>query len=184
MHSLQAAWMNFFVLTLNRPAVMNCFNRELLHRLSNVVSEVSFDDQLRCLIITGVRGDNEGMRQAFSARADLKERKSLNVNEVRRFIAKIRDAFSLVKHVRMPVIAAINGYAFDGGLELALACHIRIAAANGRTAKDGDREFARPGIKPRKEKLGETSDQIWPGEWEPLPHAPADYKPLQSNHSL
>jgi len=118
------------VLTLNRPEAMNCFNFDLISALDNAMKEANFDMSLRCIIITGARGDREVNKQAFSTGADLKERRTLTENQVRRFIFSIRNTFTAVEQVRIPVIAAINGYAFGGGTELALACDIRIASSN------------------------------------------------------
>lgn len=76
-----------------------------------------------------------------------------------------------------------HGYNIDRVLELGRFMEKTVgrrlrseAVANGRTAKDGHREFARPGLKPRKEKLGETTGQIWPDEWSETPQLPEQYR--------
>ena len=117
------------ILTLNRPEAMNCFNFDLLAALSETVREANFDTSLRCIVITG-RSADDPKKVSFSTGADLKERHTLTPDQVRRFIFTIRDTFTAVEQVRAPVIAAINGFAFGGGLELALACDLRIAASN------------------------------------------------------
>ena len=117
------------ILTLNRPEAMNCFNFDLLAALSETVREANFDTSLRCIVITG-RSADDPKKVSFSTGADLKERRTLTPDQVRRFIFTIRDTFTAVEQVRVPVIAAINGFAFGGGLELALACDLRIAASN------------------------------------------------------
>lgn len=117
------------ILTLNRPEAMNCFNFDLLAELSEVIREANFDTSLRCIIITGAAGDDP-KKSSFSTGADLKERRTLSDDQVRRFIFTIRNVFTAVEQVRVPVIAAINGYAFGGGTEIALACDIRIASSN------------------------------------------------------
>ena len=117
------------ILTLNRPEAMNCFNFDLLAALSEMVREANFDTSLRCIVITG-RSADDPKKVSFSTGADLKERRTLTPDQVRRFIFTIRDTFTAVEQVRVPVIAAINGFAFGGGLELALACDLRIAASN------------------------------------------------------
>ena len=117
------------ILTLNRPEAMNCFNFDLLAALSETVREANFDTSLRCIVITG-RSADDPKKVSFSTGADLKERHTLTPDQVRRFIFTIRDTFTAVEQVRVPVIAAINGFAFGGGLELALACDLRIAASN------------------------------------------------------
>lgn len=117
------------ILTLNRPEAMNCFNYDLLSVLSETIREANFDMALRCIVITGA-GGADPKKASFSTGADLKERRTLTPEQVRRFIFTIRDTFTAVEQVRVPVIAAINGFAFGGGLELALACDLRIAASN------------------------------------------------------
>jgi enoyl-CoA hydratase/carnithine racemase len=116
------------LLTLNRPEAMNCFNFELLASLGEAIREANFDTSLRCLIITGA-GGGEPKKASFSTGADLKERRTLPPDQVKRFIFTIRSVFTAVEQLRVPVIAAINGFAFGGGMELALASDIRIAAS-------------------------------------------------------
>jgi len=117
-------------LTLNRPDAMNCFNFELLAALADVIREANFDMNLRCIIITGARAGDDPKKWSFSTGADLKERRTMTPDQVRRFIFTIRNTFTAVEQVRVPVIAAINGFAFGGGTELSLACDIRIASSN------------------------------------------------------
>ncbi|MEW6335337.1 MAG: enoyl-CoA hydratase-related protein [Thermodesulfobacteriota bacterium] len=116
------------VLTLNRPETMNSFNMELLAALDEAIREANFDMALRCIVITGAPGEDRN-RAAFSTGADLKERRGMTPDQVRRYVYTIRSAFTAVEQVRIPVIAAINGFAFGGGIELALACDIRIASS-------------------------------------------------------
>ncbi|HOK07290.1 MAG TPA: enoyl-CoA hydratase-related protein [Syntrophales bacterium] len=118
------------ILTLNRPDAMNCFNFDLLAALNNAITEANFDMSLRCIIITGAKAGDDPKKWSFSTGADLKERRTLTQDQVRRFIFTIRNTFTAVEQVRVPVIAAINGFAFGGGTELALACDIRIASSN------------------------------------------------------
>ncbi len=118
------------ILTLNRPEAMNCFNFDLLGALADVIREANFDMSLRCIIVTGAREGADPKKWSFSTGADLKERRTLTQDQVRRFIFTIRNTFTAVEQVRVPVIAAINGFAFGGGTELSLACDIRIASSN------------------------------------------------------
>jgi len=118
------------ILTLNRPEAMNCFNFDLLSELADVIREANFDMDLRCIIITGSKRGDEPKKWSFSTGADLKERRTLTDDQVRRFIFTIRNTLTAVEQVRVPVIAAINGFAFGGGTELALASDIRIASSN------------------------------------------------------
>ncbi|BDG36390.1 enoyl-CoA hydratase-related protein [Saccharococcus caldoxylosilyticus] len=107
--------------TLHRPEVMNCFDYATLCQLGEAVERIHLDRDIRVVIFTGA-GD-----KAFSAGADLKERKMLNEMEVRRNVKKIRDVFDAVANLPQPTIAAVNGYALGGGFELMLACDFRIA---------------------------------------------------------
>jgi enoyl-CoA hydratase/carnithine racemase len=117
------------ILKLNRPEAMNCFNFDLLAALADAIREANFDVSLRCIIITG-EGGEDPKKASFSTGADLKERRTLSPDQVRRFVFTIRSTFTAVEQVRVPVIAAINGFAFGGGMELALACDLRIASSN------------------------------------------------------
>ena len=114
------------ILTINRPQALNCFNMTLLEEFGRVVSELAFDREARVVIITGCP---EG-KNAFSTGADLKERAGMTPDEVRLYIQTIRNLFTSVEELPKPVIAAVNGYAFGGGLELALASDIRLASTN------------------------------------------------------
>lgn len=111
-------------ITINRPEQLNCFDFETLDRLERIIEDIKFNKEVRVVIITGA-GD-----KAFSVGADLKERRTLSEQEVRRNVYKIRDVFSKMEELPQPTIAVINGYAFGGGLELALACDFRYAAKN------------------------------------------------------
>jgi methylglutaconyl-CoA hydratase len=108
--------------TLNRPASANALSRALVLGLETALSELRGDDALRAVVLTGA-GD-----KAFSAGADLKERRGWSLDETRAFVRELNRLMDLVAAFPRPVIAAINGVAFGGGLELALACDIRLAA--------------------------------------------------------
>jgi enoyl-CoA hydratase/carnithine racemase len=110
------------IVTINRPEVHNALNRSVLSELAQVVDELANDRQTRVVIITGAG------EKAFSAGADLKERRTMSEEEVRRFINLIRDTFTKIEQMPKPVIAAINGVALGGGTELSLACDLRIVA--------------------------------------------------------
>ncbi len=117
-------------LTINRPESLNCFDMSLLASFNGILNEVEFDRSVKVIIVTGTSTG----KNAFSTGADLKERAGMTPDQVRLYIQTIRNVFSRVEELPKPVIAAVNGYAFGGGLELALACDIRIAS---RTAVVG-----------------------------------------------
>lgn len=114
-------------LTLNRPQQMNCLNFALLDELSNAIKQANFDSEVRVVVVTGAPGSP---KPTFCTGADLVERRSMSENDVRRFIYTISAVFNDLDNLRVPTICAINGFAFGGGLEIALACDIRVASSN------------------------------------------------------
>lgn len=108
--------------TIDRPESLNCFNYQTLHELGELTDKLHTDMDVRAVIFTGAG------EKAFSAGADLKERKHLNEAQVRRNVKKIRDVFSAIAELPQPTIAAVNGFAFGGGFELMLACDFKIAS--------------------------------------------------------
>jgi enoyl-CoA hydratase/carnithine racemase len=112
------------ILTLNRPEAMNAFNYVILEGLLEVVESIRVQSEVRVVVITGAG------KKSFSAGADLKERKSLTEGEVKRNLNKMGEIFTAIDELPQPTIAAINGYAFGGGMELALCCDFRIAASS------------------------------------------------------
>lgn len=114
------------IIRLNRPDRMNALDYPTLVRLGEVIGELEQDiKETRVVIVTA-----EG--KAFCAGADLKERKTLNEQQVRRNVKKIRDVFTALERLPQPTIAAINGHAFGGGFELALACDFRFAVQKAK----------------------------------------------------
>src|SRR5690625_4780256 len=112
------------IITLNRPSAANALSTLLLHELNDSIELINQDNNIRSGIVVGTG------EKAFCAGADLKERKEMTDKEVVHAVAFIRQTIQRIESIAVPVIAAINGVAFGGGLELALACDIRIAAEN------------------------------------------------------
>jgi enoyl-CoA hydratase len=113
---------NIGYVTVNRPDVLNCFNYDTLSELQDVVNKISYSQDVHVVIFTGAG------EKAFSAGADLKERKTLTDAEVRRNVKAIRHVFNSIALLPQPSIAAVNGYALGGGFEWLLSCDFAIAA--------------------------------------------------------
>ncbi|TYR74872.1 enoyl-CoA hydratase [Rossellomorea vietnamensis] len=111
------------IVTINRPDAMNAFNYDTLLELEKMIESIRINPDIRVVIFTG------SGEKAFSVGADLKERKNLTEQQVRRNVMKIGDVFNGVSTLPQPTIAAMNGYAFGGGMELALSCDFRIAVS-------------------------------------------------------
>ncbi len=112
------------IVTINRPEVMNALNRETLGEIEHVAQGFAADDEQGALIVTGA-GD-----KSFISGADINELAVLDprgAEDISRFGQRVLDALD---RSPKPVIAAVNGYAFGGGCELALACHMRLASDN------------------------------------------------------
>jgi len=117
------------IVQLNRPEAFNALNDHLLSELADVLKHFVKDDEVRCIIIAG--GE-----KAFCAGADLKEMVTRGPKDILdRFTSSI---FGLLRHCPKPTIAAVSGYCFAGGCELALACDMIVASD---TAKFGQPEI-------------------------------------------
>src|SRR4051794_16517858 len=112
---------NIAYVVINRPDMLNCFDYETLQQLSEVVNLIEMDPEVRVAIFTGAG------EKAFSAGADLKERKTLSETETKRNVKAIRDVFNSIALLPQPTIAAVNGYALGGGFEWLLSCDFAIA---------------------------------------------------------
>lgn len=110
------------ILTLSRPEARNAISRQLLDDLGSILEEVDATPGARTVIITGA-GD-----KAFCAGADLKERAGMSPEDVTDFLTNLNRTFTAIENFRLPVIAAVNGAAFGGGLEMAMVADIRLAA--------------------------------------------------------
>ncbi len=151
------------ILTINRPKQLNALNSATLLDIIRGVNELTADDMVRVLVVTG-SGD-----KAFVAGADIKEMSELSVQQGLAFASMGHRVCSMFEELRQPVIAAVNGFALGGGTELALACDLIYASGK---AKFGQPEVSL-GIMPgfggtqrlcRRVGIGKGRELIYTGE--------------------
>lgn len=112
---------------INRPSKLNALNRETIEELHQAFKDAEFDDEVKVIILTG------SGEKAFVAGADISEFSDFNTGEGKDLAAEGQaKLFDTVANFSKPVIAAINGFALGGGLELAMAAHFRIASENSK----------------------------------------------------
>jgi len=116
---------NAAVLTLNRPEALNALSFQIVREIGAAIDETATSDA-RVLIVTGAG------EKAFCAGADIKELRDLSGIAMRTAIRRGQNTFAKLDTLPIPSIALINGYAFGGGLELALACTFRLATPNAK----------------------------------------------------
>ena len=112
-------------ITINRPA-MNALSNALVEEFDKVFDLIEGDEEIRALIITGAG------EKAFMAGADIKELEARTFILGRQQTKRRQEVFNRIAEMKLPVIAAINGFALGAGLELAVACTLRVAAENAR----------------------------------------------------
>lgn len=114
-------------ITVNRPKKLNALNRETILELHDAFDSANKDKATKVIIVTG------SGEKAFVAGADISEFSDYDVDEGVQLAAKGQALlFDFVENLSTPVIAAINGFALGGGLELAMACHFRVASNNAK----------------------------------------------------
>ena len=114
-------------ITINRPSKLNALNVATIQELHNAFESLDENSEVRVIIITG-----EG-EKAFVAGADIAEFANFSIEEGAQLSAQGHELlFDFVENLKTPVIAAVNGFALGGGLELAMACHFRIASDNAK----------------------------------------------------
>lgn len=118
---------NTVVIKINRETKLNALNNETLNELSTLLDVLQADTNVKGVVITGTGN------KAFVAGADIKEFVGLSAEEASTLARfgheKVMDK---IQHFSKPILAAINGFALGGGLELAMACHIRVASENAK----------------------------------------------------
>lgn len=112
------------VLTLDRPPV-NALNGALVEAIGRAVDDAAEEREVRALVVYGGR-------RAFSAGADVKEMSGLPAGERRGWIERGARLMNRIEALDKPIVAAIEGHCLGGGLELAMACHLRVAAEGAR----------------------------------------------------
>jgi len=118
---------NVQVITINRPNKLNALNRETIGELHQAIETADKDSNVRCIIIRGAG------TKAFVAGADIAEFANYSVQEGTELSTKGHQVlFDYIENLSKPVIAAVNGFALGGGLELAMSCHLRVASDNAR----------------------------------------------------
>ena len=114
---------NLATLTINRPKKLNALNKDTILELHKAFKSLEKDKNIKVIILTG------SGEKAFVAGADISEFANFSVKEGGKLAAKGQEIlFDFVAHLSTPVIAAVNGFALGGGLELAMACHFRVAS--------------------------------------------------------
>lgn len=115
------------LITINRPTKLNALNKATIEELHNAFKGLNEDASVKVIIVTG------SGEKAFVAGADISEFANFSVEEGGKLAAKGQELlFDFVQNLSTPVIAAVNGFALGGGLELAMAAHFRIASDNAR----------------------------------------------------
>lgn len=118
---------NIAHLTINQPTKLNALNKQVFNELDQAIDLIAQNETVKGIIITGAG------EKAFVAGADITEFKNYSVTQaVEDLSKKGQRIFRKIELFHKPVIAAVNGFALGGGLELAMACHLRIASENAR----------------------------------------------------
>lgn len=115
------------IITINRPESLNALNAKTIKEISSAINELNKDKSCRVIIITG------SGEKSFVAGADIKEFSDFGQEKAEELARNGQNfLFNTIENLSKPVIAAVNGFALGGGLELAMACHIRYASENAK----------------------------------------------------
>lgn len=117
----------FATITINRPNKLNALNKEAIQELGSAFKSLDKDNEVKVIILTG------SGEKAFVAGADISEFADFSVKKGAKLAEKgQKKLFDYIENLSTPVIAAVNGFALGGGLELAMACHFRVASDTAR----------------------------------------------------
>jgi enoyl-CoA hydratase len=116
-------------ITLNRPEALNAFSKEVVEEILSALDDTKKDETIRAVVLTGAG------EKAFSAGADIKSMAGMNAFGARELSLMGEKLCSSLENLEKPVVAAINGYALGGGLEVAMACDLRIASENAKVGQ-------------------------------------------------
>jgi enoyl-CoA hydratase len=116
-------------ITLNRPEVLNVFNKEVVEEALQALEDAKNDENIHVVVLTGAG------EKAFSAGADIKSMVGMNALKARELSLMGERLCLALENLEKPVVAALNGYAVGGGLEVAMACDLRIASENARVGQ-------------------------------------------------
>ncbi len=113
-------------ITLNRPEALNAFSKEVVEEILHALEDAKSDENIRVIVLTGAG------EKAFSAGADIKAMAGMTALKARELSLMGEKLCVTLENMQKPVIAAINGYALGGGLEVAMSCDLRLASENAR----------------------------------------------------
>ena len=150
------------VVTVNRPDALNAINVETMSEIGEAMLGMGTDSDVRVVIVTGAG-------KAFAAGADIAELQKKSGMEARDISQLGQRTFSIIEDLTKPVIAAVNGYALGGGLELAMACDIRIASTRAKMGQPEVTIGTIPGFAgtqrlPRLVGVGRAKEMILTGD--------------------
>ena len=150
------------ILTIDRPDALNALNGETMREVNAAMRELGGDDGAAAVVVTGAG-------KAFVAGADIAELSKMSGMEAREASRLGQETFSLIENLPKPVIAAVNGFALGGGLELAMACDLRIASTKAKFGQPEVKLGMTPGFAgtqrlPRLVGVGRAKERLLIGE--------------------